>query len=188
MEQSDLLRLAVQTLEQLQIPYALVGSYATSIWGEARFTADIDIVLDLRLGKISELCDQVPEPEFYVSKESAREAVRFGTQFNVLHPVSGNKIVFMISKDDSWSKLQFSRRLRVELQNGRAGFAASPEDVIISKMRYYQEGGSEKHLRDIAGVLRIQGDRIDHDYVAHWAGRFRVLEVWNAILLRILKD
>ena len=188
MEQTELLRLAVQTLEQLQIPYALVGSYATSIWGEARFTADIDIVLDLRLGKISDLCEQFPEPEFYVSKESAREAVRFGTQFNVLHPASGNKIDFMISKDDAWSHLQFSRRQRVELQDGREGFAASPEDVIISKMRYYQEGGSEKHLRDIAGVLRVQGDRIDREYIAHWVDRFHVSKVWQAILQRLQKD
>ncbi len=66
--------------------------------------------------------------------------------------------------------------------------AASPEDVIISKMRYYQEGGSEKHLRDITGVLRVQGDRIDRDYIAQWVDRFRVLEVWQAILLRIQKN
>jgi len=61
----------------------------------------------------------------------------------------------------------------------------SPEDVIIKKMEYYKMGGSEKHLRDITGVLRVSGDRIDHAYVSDWTERLGLEEIWNAILARI---
>jgi hypothetical protein len=59
---------------------------------------------------------------------------------------------------------------------------ASPEDVIIKKMQYYREGGSEKHLRDIAGILKISGDKVDKNYIARWATLFGVDTIWQAIL------
>jgi hypothetical protein len=63
--------------------------------------------------------------------------------------------------------------------------ALDAEDVILKKLEYYQEGGSEKHLRDIAGVLKIQGDKIDRQYVAEWAGRLGVAEVWELVVQRV---
>ncbi len=184
MEQTDLLRFAVAVLEQMQIPYGLVGSYASSIWGVARFTEDINIVVDLKLGQVSDLCAAFPQPDYYVSKDAAKEAVRLGTQFNVLHPASGGKIDFMMSRDDVWSRLQFQRRQRVDIDRDFAAFAVSPEDVILSKLRYYKEGGSEKHPRDISGILRTQKERVDRDYIAHWAERMKILDVWRAVLRR----
>lgn len=184
MEQTDLLRFAVMLLEQMQIPYGLVGSYASSIWGVARFTEDIDIVVELKLGQVSDLCAAFPQPDFYVSKDAAKEAVRLGTQFNVVHPASGSKIDFMISHDDVWSRLQLQRRQRVTLDPDFEAFTVSPEDVILSKLRYYKEGGSEKHPRDISGILRTQGDRVDRDYIAHWAERMKITEVWQVVLRR----
>jgi hypothetical protein len=184
MEQTDLLEWAVKVLERLQIPYALVGSYASSIWGVSRFTEDIDILIDLKLGQIADLCAAFPEPDFYVSKEAAKQAVRDGTQFNVLHPGSGSKIDFMMSRDDVWSRSQFDRRERVLIDKNIETFAASPEDVILSKLRYYKEGGSEKHPRDISGILRTQQEQLDLDYIDHWAERLKIHDVWLAVLER----
>ena len=62
---------------------------------------------------------------------------------------------------------------------------ARPEDVIVGKMVYYQEGGSEKHLRDITGILMVSGDDVDREYVAGWAERLGLAEVWAAILHRL---
>ena len=44
MEQNELLRLTLHVLEGLEVPYALVGSYGSSIFGEPRFTRDIDTI------------------------------------------------------------------------------------------------------------------------------------------------
>ena len=91
----------------------------------------------------------------------------------------------MISGRDDWSQMQLQRAKKVQLLPDLEGNASSPEDVIISKMRYYQEGGSDKHLRDSAGVLVVQGDRIDRSYIEHWVQHFGLTAIWNAILKRI---
>lgn len=64
-------------------------------------------------------------------------------------------------------------------------YFASPEDVIIKKMDFYREGGSEKHLRDITGILKISSDIIDIDYITKWADSLSLRDIWDAILKRI---
>ena len=161
MEQIELLELAARQLDAQGIPWMLVGSYATSAWGEARFTQDIDIVVDLQPEHVGPLCAAFSQEEFYRSETAAREALRHRKQFNVIHPASGNKIDFMIARGDEWGRAQISRRQSEEIHPGFRVWISSPEDVIISKMRYYKEGGSDKHLRDCAGVLVVQQDRVD---------------------------
>lgn len=185
MEQVEFLQLAVKKLNELGISWMLVGSYATSAWGEARFTDDIDIVVNLSPDQVTSLCAAFAGDEFYVSEAAARDAVRVRKQFNVLHPASGNKIDFMIARQDEWGRLQMDRRQQGTIQAGLTVQIASPEDVIISKMRYYKEGGSDKHLRDSAGVLAVQGGNIDRTYIAHWSDHFGLTEIWQAIRKRV---
>ena len=182
MEQPDVLRFAVNTLERLQIPYLVVGSFASSIWGEPRLTMDIDIVIDLRSDQIVPLCQAFPAPEFYISEAAVREAVTRRRQFNVLHPTSANKIDFMIPRDDAWSRLQLTRGRQRQYDGEIDLQVCSPEDVIIAKMRFYKEGQSPKHLRDIAGVLDLQGESLDREYIAKWARAMQLQEVWHTIL------
>lgn len=52
-------------------------------------------------------------------------------------------------------------------------------------MEFYKEGASEKHLRDITGILKISGDIIDIDYITQWADRLDLREIWNAVLRRV---
>jgi hypothetical protein len=103
----------------------------------------------------------------------------------VIHPESGNKIDVMIAGNDAWGRSQLARRRRVPLLSALEGVAAAPEDVIISKMLYYQEGGSEKHLRDITGILKISREKIDRQYVAKWAGELGLTEIWESVLGRV---
>ncbi len=65
------------------------------------------------------------------------------------------------------------------------GAFASPEDVIIKKMEFYREGGSEKHLRDITGILKISGEEVDMRYIEEWAGRLGLVDIWEAIKNRV---
>lgn len=182
MEQPEILRYAVGVLEKLNIPYLIVGSFATSIWGEPRMTLDIDIVIDLRTNQVEAFCRQFPSPEFYVSETAAREAVVRRRQFNVLYPSTANKIDFMIPRNEEWSRQQLERA-RTQLFDGNINLqVCSPEDVIISKMRYFKEGQSPKHLRDIAGVLDLQGKDIDRNYISHWANVLNLQEIWQQIL------
>jgi hypothetical protein len=183
--QADLLRYVVEILEAQELPYAVVGSFASAIYGEPRYTNDIDIVLCLTTDAVERLCDAFPAAEFYVSLSAAREAVRTCGQFNVIHPSSGNKIDFMIARDDAWGREQIARRIRQPILPGREAFVAAPEDVILGKLLYYREGGSEKHLRDIAAMLQISGDEIDRAYIDQRVRDLGFVHEWQAALTRV---
>jgi hypothetical protein len=185
MEHADLLRYVTSEIEGLGLRYFVTGSVATIFYGEPRFTNDIDIVVDLPLERVSEFCQKFPDPEFYADEEAAREAVRRRRQFNIIHPASGLKVDIIIPEDSAFDRSRFARTRSVQAgENYRASFA-SPEDVIIKKMLYYREGGSEKHLRDIAGVLKAGDEPVDHQYISEWVARFDLQDIWRAILDRI---
>ena len=67
MNQAELLRYVIEVLESQKLTYMVVGSFASSLYGEARLTNDIDIVVNLRADAVDRLCDAFPSPEFYVS-------------------------------------------------------------------------------------------------------------------------
>ncbi len=185
MEQDELLGYLVHILEEQEITYLLVGSLASGVYGEPRLTHDIDVVLELRPDQVAQLCAAFPAGDYYVSERAAREAVARGSQFNVIHPASGNKIDFMLARQDAWGRSQISRRRLEQILPGRPGYTAAPEDVIIGKLWYYREGGSEKHLRDIAAMLQVSGDEIDKEYINHWTQQLDFTQEWQAVLDRL---
>jgi hypothetical protein len=184
-EQSDLLKMVLETLERLHIPYAIVGSFASGIWGESRFTQDIDIVVDLDAEQVKLLGGAFPDPEFYISQTAADEAVERRGQFNVIHPTSGNKIDFMVVGHDDWGRALLARRKGLAIFAEQTASVAAPEDVILGKLLYYREGGSEKHLRDITGILKISGDVVDREYVTRFANQLGLTDLWQAVLARL---
>lgn len=188
MEQSQLLRYVVDRLERLKLPYLVTGSIAAAFFGEPRFTNDIDVVVRLPMRHVAALCAAFPSTDFYVSVEAARQAVRTHGQFNIIHPASGLKVDVMIPDNSSFNESRFARSTRVTPEVGYEAVFASPEDVIIKKMEYYREGGSDKHLRDVAGILKISGERMDLDYIVDWAMRLDLTEVWRVIKDRIQQE
>jgi hypothetical protein len=184
MEQSELLRYIVEALERIGLRYFVTGSIATIFFGEPRFTNDIDIVVDLPASKVAELCAAFPAPDFYLSEETVYRAVSRRGQFNIIQPAAGLKVDVMIPADSPFNRSRFSRVKKVRPAPDFDATFGSAEDVILKKMESYREGGSEKHLRDIAGVLQISGGDLDHDYIAEWADRMGTVEIWQGILKR----
>ena len=181
----ELLRTIVATLERLRIPYLVTGSVAAMAYGEPRMTNDIDIVAEIKEEHIPGLLEAFPANEYYVSDEMIREAIRHQGQFNIIHPTSGLKIDIIIRSDTPFDASRFRRARRIQPgETYQADFAA-PEDVIIKKMEFYKAGGSEKHLRDITGILRISGDDVDLRYIADWAERLGLTEIWEAVKNRL---
>jgi hypothetical protein len=157
---------------------------ATIAYGEPRFTNDIDVVISLRPEDIARFCDAFPMPEFYLSQDAVKTAVRERRQFNIIHPASGLKIDAIIPKDEDFERSRQQRGVCLPVVEGIDVMFASAEDVIIRKMQYFQQGGSDKHLRDIAGVLKIRGDRLDRHYISEWADRLAIRDVWELIVTR----
>lgn len=183
MEHSDLLRHAIAVLEGLRIPYLVTGSTAAIAYGEPRFTNDIDIVVDMRPEHVDDLCARFPAPDFYVSRDAAREAVLRRRQFNIIHPASGLKIDVIVRAHTAYDDSRFARAVRLRPAGDYDAAFAAPEDVILKKLQYYAEGGSEKHLRDIAGILMVSGDTLDREYLAAWAARLELTSLWSQVLV-----
>lgn len=52
---------------------------------------------------------------------------------------------------------------------------APPEYVVVQKLEFFREGGSEKHIRDIRGMLAVtdldHGILVDESGAATWKKR-----------------
>ena len=175
----DLLAKISAFLDREGCQYFVSGSVASSVWGEPRFTYDIDIIIFLRMGQLPEFTRHFVEPEWYLSTEAMRRALEHDAQFNVLHVPSGLKIDFMCSDNGPFDRERFARFKRVELRPGLLVPIAAPDDVIIKKLVYYKGGLSPKHLRDIGAIMRVSGEFVDTEYVARWATHFGVADVWT---------
>lgn len=185
MDQAQLLQYLVETFEALSIPYMIGGSQASIYYGEPRFTQDIDVVADVNLAHVAGLVAKFPMPEFYLSEDAIAEALRLRTQFNIIHPTSGLKIDVIVLRDTPYDRVQFARRQPLPLLPGVTAYFARPEDVILYKLIYYREGGSEKHLRDIASMLAVSHDTIDQEYIAQWAPRLGCRAEWEAVCRKV---
>jgi hypothetical protein len=180
--QAELLRSIAETLDALGVEYMIGGSHASIYYGEARLTRDVDIVASLHESQLAGLLARFPADEFYVDEAAARDAIRTGGQFNVIHPSSGFKIDVHVNPDTPYDRARLARRQRLPLASGATAWFARPEDVILYKLLYYREGGSGVHLRDILGMLRVSGSEIDHRYVRDWADRLGLSSEWTDVL------
>jgi hypothetical protein len=81
---------------------------------------------------------------------------------------------------------QLKRRQAVSLGPGRTLYIHPPEDILLQKLRWYREGAevSDRQWRDILGIIRVQGPRLDRDYLA---GSAPVLGVAD-LLTRALRE
>jgi hypothetical protein len=181
MEQVDLLRYVARVIEDMRLRYFITGSTATIFYGEPRFTNDIDVVVELPEPRTVDFCRQFPQDEFYVSESAAQQAVCNHSQFNIIHPASGLKVDVIVPEKSEFNESRFVRIKRLHAADDFDAFFASPEDAIIKKMEYYRQGGSEKHLRDIAGVLKISKEQIDIAYISQWARQMGLDDLWSAI-------
>ncbi len=184
MNEHDLVRKVIQIFEKLNLRYFVTGGMAAIAYGEPRYTSDIDIVADIRLDQVSAFVAEFPFPEFYVEEHTAREATLRRSQFNILHPSSGLKIDLMIPKDNEYDRLRMSRAVPLQLTSDLSVQFATAEDVILKKLVWFQEGQSEKHLRDIASILLIR-PTIDRSYIHEWAPKLGVSNEWEMVRKRV---
>lgn len=182
MKQYQLLQKAADFFEREGVPYRIVGSMASIAYGEPRLTIDIDILVDLNERVVETLELEFPAPDFYLSIPALLEAIRRPGQFYIIHVPSGMKLDIIQRRDTEFGKAAITHGQRLKSEGFYDAWFASPENVILMKLRYYQEGGSEKHLRDIASMLSIQGPLIDREYIADWAGKLGVTAEWQIVL------
>ncbi len=171
---------ALKRIESANIEYLIVGSIASMVYGEPRLTRDMDIVIDVGPQDANKFAQMFTQPEYYCPPiEVVSDEIQNRGQFNLLHVSSGLKIDVIIKKITPFDDSRFSRVIRTELWEGFSANLASPEDVIIKKLEYFREGGSEKHIRDIRGI--IANTEIDKAYLQKWVGDLHLQTEWSKI-------
>ncbi len=185
MDIAELLEKTAATFERLNIPYFVTGSMASMAYGEPRLTNDVDIVVSMTESQVRAVVEAFPSGEYYADEEIIREAIRSHGQFNIIHPSSGLKVDVVVCPDTSFNRGRFSRIQRIPSSATFKASFASPEDLIVKKMDFYKAGGSEKHLRDITGILKVSGDKVDRAYIERWAVELGLEDIWRAILKRL---
>lgn len=186
MEEKRVFLKMIKVLEELKIPYMITGAVASILYGEPRLTDDIDVVVALKRTDVPLLRKSFPEGEFYVppDEEIFEEMDRKG-QFNIIHVPTAIKMDCIILKDNEFELEQFRRRRKIPFIDGAEASTSLPESVILSKMLFYKEGKSEKHIRDIIGVLNVSGNVIDRNYIERWSKELDIDDIWEMILQKV---
>jgi hypothetical protein len=177
--------LVTEALESLNIPYFIGGSLATAVHGVARSTMDVDLVADLKIDQIKPLLNTLGEA-FFTDDQMIENAINQGINFNILHKETMFKVDIFPAKNRAYDHSQFNRRIAYALADDpqRQAYVASPEDNILSKLERYRLGGeiSDRQWQDVLNVLKIQGDRIDREYLKHWAEELSVSDLLARVL------
>ena len=159
----NLFLLFTRKFDQLGSPYMVSGSVAAMLYGEPRLTNDVDLVVYLDQRAALKLPELFPAAEFYcppaeiIAVEIARE---FRGHFNILHIDSGFKADVYLRGNDPLHIWALEKSRRIQIVDVSVSLAP-PEYVIIRKLEYFREGRSEKHLRDINGMLQTSSDAIN---------------------------
>ena len=174
----------IETLESLGLQYAIGGSFASSTYGEARTTMDIDISVALPESEMQRFVEAIQRLGHYVFLDAIVDAMIQNMPFNIIDAASGYKAdIFLVGPTPlEQSVLARSRRMVYDTTANATAVLYSPEDVIIYKLKYFLMGRSQKHLRDIGAILIVQGTALDYDYIAHWAQEIGATQVWNQLL------
>jgi hypothetical protein len=181
MSQQERLKRAVEALRAARIEFMLTGSVVSSMQGEPRLSHDVDIVIDAAATDSEALCAAFPPPAFYVAESAVDEAIRRRSMFNVVAVDEGDTIDFWLLTDDAFDRARFARR-RAERVFDADVFVSSPEDTILSKLRWMKlSGGSERQFNDALGVYEVQRDALDRDYLDDWGRRLGVEDLWRRV-------
>lgn len=185
MEITGILVKVAAVLRNLKIPYAVTGGVAVTIWGRARYTADIDIVVDIASEKLKQLIYALSKIDKNVYLDIKSDTpIEERKSFNLIHSQSGVKVDFVIRKDDEFSRIELKRAIKKDFHSQKIYFI-SPEDLILIKLKWHKESESTRHLEDAESILKISGDKIDMKYLKLWAKKIGVLSILNSLLKKI---
>jgi len=178
------LRKVVEVLDGAGVPHMLTGSLAAAFYAVPRATQDLDVVVEVGETGVDGIVQGLTAAGFYVDGEAALEAQHAQGQFNAIDPTSGWKADFIVRKDRAYSRVEFSRRMRVTLLDVEVEIA-SLEDVLISKLEWSRLGDSELQRRDVLQLLERTWNDLDRAYVEEWVTELGLESDWERARARM---
>jgi len=184
MQAPDLIRLFVVPLNALDIPYMITGAVAAVVFGEPRFTRDLDLVLSLKPADATGFAAAFPSDAFYVppSEVIEEEAHRpRNGHFDVIHHETALKADCYLAAGDPLHTWALQRRTRTDVA-GVTVWLAPIEYVILRKLQWHRDGGGDRHLDDIRGMLRVSGDGVERTALDAWISRLGLSGEWQLVV------
>lgn len=166
-----------RALERAEVRYAIGGSWASTAFGEPRFTNDVDILADFTLDNLNRFLESLPET-FFADPEEARNAIHLGRPFNVIYMPMAFKFDFFPARAFPLGMEELDRAIFLAgsgLSEAPAPFV-TPEDILLAKLHWFRAGGevSEVQWRDIRGIVRSRRATLDRDYLEQSGGKLGV--------------
>jgi hypothetical protein len=177
----EVVRDVAALLARADVPFMIAGSVASSFHGESRSTRDLDLVIEIDAAGRRRLFEMIDRDVWYVDEAEALSS----PMFNLVDLRSGWKVDVVLRRSTVFAVEEFARRQTVDLF-GTPVPIASAEDVVLAKLWWAREGGSDRQVRDAQAVVEVQGERLDRDYLLRWAPELGVAEQVAALLARRL--
>ena len=171
----------IQAFDRLAIPYYIGGSIASSVYGLARATMDVDIIADIAPSHVASLVGLLRDA-YYIDEQMIKDAISGASSFNLIHLETMMKVDVFIQKKDPYHRCAIARRLQdrlVEEDQDSVFYLSSPEDIILSKLCWYEMGDrvSERQWLDVLGVIKVQSDSLDRAYLIKWSNALGVSDL-----------
>ncbi len=183
MPDHNLIRIFISRLNNLGVQYIVTGAVASIIYGEPRLTHDLDLVIELDMEDVDRFVDAFPLEKFYCPPPEIIQLEISRPQrghFNLIHHDTGFKADIYPSGKDKLHQWALNKKKRVDFE-GEVIWLAPVEYVILRKLQYYREGGSEKHLQDVYGILEISSDEIDLKMLKEKIRKMGLEEEWQKV-------
>lgn len=180
MTEKDLLVDCLHRLNRTGVAYMLTGSMVSNFWGMPRTTHDLDFVVQLPEASIKPLVEEF-QGDYYLDELAIRAAFKPPYQFNAIDTRSPLKVDFWVLQPRPFELTMFSRKMQTTLF-GESAWICTAEDVILHKLFWNSISPSERQVGDAAGVVAVQSEALDADYLKHWAKELAVSDVLNDLL------
>ncbi|MFA5835412.1 MAG: hypothetical protein WC837_00515 [Bellilinea sp.] len=180
----------VKVFEHLGINYLIGGSLASAVYGTIRATLDVDIVADINPYQVPKFVSLL-QSEFYIDGDMILDAIKHVSSFNLIHLESMFKVDVFILKQRPFDLNQMQRRIAQVVGDPieEKVYFSTSEDIILAKLDWFRAGGevSERQWLDILGVLSVQGDRLDFNYLQKWAGILGVKDLLQKVRQEVIR-
>lgn len=173
----------ISVLDRHGLLYYIGGSVASSVYSHPRSTMGVDLGAEIPASSVAVLAQEWRR-EFYCSESAMQDAVARGKSFNLIHEKTQLKADVFVVKPETFNAEVLSRRVWRKFETPGCSFSAwlaSPEDVILHKLKWYRSGGeiSERQWLDIGNVIKLQSPKLDQAYIARWAKELGVDDLWD---------
>lgn len=175
----------LRKIEALNLDYMITGSVASILYGKPRLTQDMDVVVVFPISKIGTFVNSFDINDYYCPPDEViKDAIQLGERghMNVIDQKTGFKIDIYPAGSDDLTGWGFENKKRVELIAKEEVWVAPPEYVILKKLTFYKEGGSQKHVEDIKGMLEVSGDQINTSIIEKWVRKLSLSDKWALVL------